>query len=57
MDAYPYFQLTEDNSIDTANATFYDALDATIGASQGQVILLHVNSLHRTNTLSAKLYG
>ena len=38
MDAYPYFQLTEDNSIDTANATFYDALDATIGASQGKTV-------------------
>ncbi|MCJ1477309.1 hypothetical protein MMC13_005980 [Lambiella insularis] len=32
MDAYPYFQTTLDNSIDTANQTFFAAYDATLAA-------------------------
>ncbi|RMY10666.1 hypothetical protein D0867_08321 [Hortaea werneckii] len=38
MDAYPYFQSTIDNSIDVANSTFYDAYDATVGASMGKPV-------------------
>jgi len=38
MDAYPYFQTTIDNSIDVANSTFYEALDATEGASMGKPV-------------------
>lgn len=32
MDAYPYFQTTLDNSIETANQTFFAAYDATLAA-------------------------
>jgi glucan endo-1,3-beta-D-glucosidase len=38
MDAYPYFQTTMANSIENANATFYDAYDATVRASQGKPV-------------------
>lgn len=38
MDAYPYFQTTLANSIDTANSTFYDAYYATVGSAQGKPV-------------------
>jgi len=38
MDAYPYYQNTIDNSIGTANATFFSALDQTIAASTGKPV-------------------
>jgi len=38
VDAYPYFQTTMANSIENANATFFDAYDATVGASQGKPV-------------------
>lgn len=38
VDAYPYFQTTMANSIGNANATFYDAYRATVGASQGKPV-------------------
>ena len=38
MDAYPYFQTTIANSIDTANQTFYDAFDVTVAAAQGKPV-------------------
>jgi len=33
MDAYPYFQTTMDNSISSANTTFFSAYDATVGVA------------------------
>jgi len=38
MDAYPYFQTTLANSIGNANATFWDAYDATVGSAQGKPV-------------------
>jgi glucan endo-1,3-beta-D-glucosidase len=38
MDAYPYFQYTMANSIDNANATFWDAYRATQAASVGKPV-------------------
>lgn len=38
MDGYPYFQTAMANSIENANQTFYESLDATIGASQGKPV-------------------
>jgi glucan endo-1,3-beta-D-glucosidase len=38
VDAYPYFQTTMANSIQNANATFYDALKQTVAASQGKPV-------------------
>lgn len=38
VDAYPYYQTTMANSIENANRTFYDALDATVAASQGKSV-------------------
>lgn len=38
MDTYPYFQTTMANSIENANQTFYDALKATVAASQGKPV-------------------
>jgi glucan endo-1,3-beta-D-glucosidase len=38
MDAYPYFQFTMANSIDNANATFWDAYRATDAATGGKPV-------------------
>jgi glucan endo-1,3-beta-D-glucosidase len=38
MDAYPYWQTTTDNSISSANATFFSAYDATVGAAKGKAV-------------------
>ncbi|KAF2742916.1 glycoside hydrolase family 17 protein [Sporormia fimetaria CBS 119925] len=38
MDGYPYFQTTMANSIENANRTFYDSLDATVRAAQGKPV-------------------
>lgn len=38
MDAYPYYQNTIANTIETANATFYSALDQTIAVSTGKPV-------------------
>ncbi|WPH03628.1 Hypothetical protein R9X50_00651100 [Acrodontium crateriforme] len=38
MDAYPYFQKTIDNGIDVGKNTFFAALDATKGVSQGKEV-------------------
>ena len=38
MDAYPYFQTTMANSIDNANATFWDAYRATEAAAPGKPV-------------------
>ena len=38
MDAYPYYQNTIANTIENANATFFSALDQTIGASTGKPV-------------------
>jgi glucan endo-1,3-beta-D-glucosidase len=38
VDAYPYYQTTMANSIQNANKTFFDAYQATVGASQGKPV-------------------
>ena len=38
MDAYPYYQTTQDNSLSTANATFYSAYDQTVAVSGGKPV-------------------
>ncbi|OCL06682.1 glycoside hydrolase family 17 protein [Glonium stellatum] len=38
MDAYPYWQTTTDNSISSANATFFSAYDATVGQAKGKPV-------------------
>ncbi|KAK3067856.1 hypothetical protein LTR53_015001, partial [Teratosphaeriaceae sp. CCFEE 6253] len=40
MDAYPYYQNTIANSIGTANPTFWDAYDATVGVAHGKPVWL-----------------
>ena len=38
MDAYPYFQNTMSNSIDSGEALFFDAYNATVGVSGGKPV-------------------
>lgn len=38
MDAYPYFQTTMANSIQSASQLFFDAYQATVGAAQGKAV-------------------
>jgi glucan endo-1,3-beta-D-glucosidase len=38
MDAYPYYETTKQNSIENANATFWDDYDQTAGVSQGKPV-------------------
>jgi glucan endo-1,3-beta-D-glucosidase len=38
MDAYPYFQTTMANSIGSGSQLFFDAYNATVGASQGKPV-------------------
>lgn len=38
VDAYPYYQTTIDNSITTANATFYEAYDNTTSVAGGKPV-------------------
>lgn len=46
VDAYPYFQTVNQNSIENAEGLFFDAYDATVGASMGKpvsrVTILHI---------------
>ncbi|RVX74008.1 hypothetical protein B0A52_02898 [Exophiala mesophila] len=38
VDAYPYYETTKANSIENANATFWDDYDLTVAASQGKPV-------------------
>ncbi|KIW84223.1 hypothetical protein Z517_03472 [Fonsecaea pedrosoi CBS 271.37] len=38
VDAYPYYETTKANSIDNANATFWDDYDVTVAAAQGKPV-------------------
>lgn len=38
VDAYPYYETTKDNSIENANATFWDDYEVTVAASQGKPV-------------------
>jgi len=38
VDAYPYYETTKANSIDNANATFWDDYEVTVAASQGKPV-------------------
>jgi glucan endo-1,3-beta-D-glucosidase len=38
VDAYPYYETTKSNSIDNANATFWDDYEVTVAASQGKPV-------------------
>jgi len=38
MDAYPYYENTKENSIENANATFFDDYDVTVAVAQGKPV-------------------
>ncbi|USW57571.1 Putative glycoside hydrolase superfamily [Septoria linicola] len=38
VDAYPYFQTVNENSIENAEGLFFDAYNATVGAAQGKPV-------------------
>ncbi|KAL8709220.1 MAG: hypothetical protein Q9220_005962 [cf. Caloplaca sp. 1 TL-2023] len=38
MDAYPYFQNTQENSIENSEALFFDAYNATVAVAQGKPV-------------------
>ena len=38
MDAYPYFQNTMSNTIDSGEALFFDAYNATVGVAGGKPV-------------------
>ncbi|KAK4619358.1 putative glucan endo-1,3-beta-glucosidase eglC [Fulvia fulva] len=38
VDAYPYFETVNENSIENAEGLFFDAYDATVGASMGKPV-------------------
>ncbi|KAL8953111.1 MAG: hypothetical protein Q9222_000994 [Ikaeria aurantiellina] len=38
MDAYPYFQNTQENSIENSESLFFDAYNATVGVAQGKPV-------------------
>ncbi|KAH9844528.1 Glycoside hydrolase [Teratosphaeria destructans] len=40
VDAYPYFQNTEANSIDNAKSLFFEAYDNTVGAAHGKPVMV-----------------
>lgn len=38
MDAYPYFQTTQDNTIENSNALFFEAYNNTVAVAQGKPV-------------------